>query len=113
MVGILRRAVHCSALLEAGTPAQNDSKAIIAYIASVTVQFYISLPPVPACTIVLLFHLHCLITARPLGHAMTAAEIAAKQPRVSRQEEAAVASFSFEMDAANQFQSYVQSGWPI
>ena len=50
-----------------------------------------------------------LRAVRPLGHATTAAEIAAKQPRISRQEEAMIASLSFDRDAANQFQSYVQS----
>ncbi|KAF5830350.1 NPL4 family-domain-containing protein [Dunaliella salina] len=49
------------------------------------------------------------LDVRPLGHATTAAEIAAKQPRISRQEEAMVASLSFDRDAANHFQSYVQS----
>lgn len=47
--------------------------------------------------------------ARPFGAHVTAAEVAAKQPRIERQEKASVESLSFDGSAANAFQAYVQS----
>uniref|UniRef100_A0A7S0S117 MPN domain-containing protein n=1 Tax=Chlamydomonas leiostraca TaxID=1034604 RepID=A0A7S0S117_9CHLO len=50
-----------------------------------------------------------VLDTRPFGARMTVADIEAKQVRVTRQEKADIEAVSFDRQAANVFQSYVQS----